>query len=178
MQLDKNQLRKQLINRRKTISENEKQLMDNAVFNKVIALEEFEKADTILTYISTDIEVETTNIINFALENNKQVAVPVTTQNSMDFYFINHLNSLVKSNFGILEPVDLSKPVIDFSNSLCIVPALAYNNSGFRLGYGKGYYDKFLAKFNGVSVGIIYKDYIFNIPTENYDVAVDLLLTN
>ena len=99
----------------------------------------------------------------------------------MRFFQINGVQSLVGGEYkGILEPIeDTSNELLDFSNCLCVVPALAFDINGYRLGWGGGYYDRFLSKNRNVStVGLVYSSCITDaVPKDNYDISVDFVIS-
>lgn len=155
---------------------------DQAVLRRVTNLWQYKCNSLLLTYVSTAIEVDTLEIINKALSDGKKVAVPrcVPGTRNMEFYFIDGLDALSPGTFGVLEPrPEKKKLVTDFSSGLCLVPALCYDWKGYRLGYGKGYYDRFLAQFGGNMVGICYHECIRRwLPHGRYDRPVELLVTD
>ncbi len=155
--------------------------MDSSIQSRLLALGEYSRADTIFTYVSKPIEVDTISLIKAAFANRKQVAVPrcVPETCDMEFYYIRSLDDLEKGLFGVLEPVSSKcRLVTDYSGGLCIVPGLCFDAQGYRLGYGKGYYDRFLADFKGDTVGICYAGCVqWNLPHGYYDKPVDLLIT-
>ena len=97
----------------------------------------------------------------------------------MNFMFIESFDELEIGKFGILEPKNHLKKVFDFSKpALCVVPGLCFDKNGFRVGYGGGYYDRFLCKFKGLSAGLCYdKNVLKSIDFDEYDVSVDCLVT-
>ncbi len=159
----------------------EKRACDSAIAKQVRRLWQYQKTHTLLIYVSTSIEVDTRQIIRTALEDGKKVAVPrcVPNSRSMEFYYIDSLDELEPGMFGVDEPVpDEEKLLTDMEHGLCIVPAFSYDWQGFRLGYGKGYYDRFLSRFNGHIVGICYSSCVQrSLPHGRYDRPVELLVT-
>lgn len=155
--------------------------LDATIQSRFLALAEYASADIIFTYVSKPIEVDTIALINAALANHKQVAVPrcIPDTYDMEFYCITSLDDLEKGNFGVLEPISSKCCLVsDYSKGLCIVPGLSFDAQGYRLGYGKGYYDRFLAEFRGDTVGICYSGCVqWNLPHGYYDKPVDLLIT-
>lgn len=166
---------------RAAMTEDEKINCDEAIAQQVRRLWQYEKNDALLIYVSTPIEVDTRAIIIQALEDGKKVAVPrcVAGTRNMEFYYIRSLNDLAPGSFGVLEPVpERTELMTDFSHGLCIVPAFSYDWSGFRLGYGKGYYDRFLSRFEGNIIGICYSSCVQrSLPHGRYDRPVELLVT-
>lgn len=155
---------------------------DRQLAGRVAALWQYKRCRQLLTYVSTPIEVDTLEIIRRALADGKRVAVPrcVPGTRDMEFYWINGVEELEPGTFGVLEPrPDPKRKVTDFSNGLCLVPALCYDWRGYRLGYGKGYYDRFLAGFGGHMIGVCYSDCIRRkLPHGRFDRPVELLVTD
>lgn len=158
-----------------------KQRRDADLARMVRSLWQYQRNSVLFTYVSTAIEVDTHGIIRQALVDGKRVAVPrcIPGTRFMTFYFIHDLNELAPGMFGVLEPNPLRhEAVTDLSNGLCLVPAFSYDWQGYRLGYGKGYYDRFLSRFQGNIVGICYSDCIQRtLPHGRFDRPVELLVT-
>lgn len=153
---------------------------DSAIFNKIISLQKFRQAGILLTYVSTTIEVDTHRLIKYAFDQGKQVAVPrcVPGTRHMEFCLINSFDDLEKGTFSVLEPKKSCRIINFFPNSFCIVPGLGYDINGFRLGYGGGYYDRFLSNYKGTMAGICYVSCLHsNLPHGRFDCTVDLLIT-
>ena len=178
----KSQLRDKYKQMRRDLTPEEKAEKDANVSARVFRLWQYRENDILLTYVSTDIEVDTRRIIERALADGKKVAVPrcVPGTRSMEFYFIDGFDDLEPGAFGVLEPrPNEAKRVTDFSKGICLVPAFSYDWNGFRLGYGKGYYDRFLSGFGGNMIGICYSECIRpHLPHGRYDRAVELLVTD
>ena len=154
---------------------------DETIARRVAALWQYKRCRMLLTYVSTAIEVDTRRIIERALADGKQVAVPrcVPGTRDMEFYLIRGLDEPEPGTFGVLEPrPDPARLVKDFSSGLCLIPALCYDWHGYRLGYGKGYYDRFLANFGGHMVGICYSECVRRkLPHGRFDRPAELLVT-
>ena len=181
MNTEKTRLRSLIIKNKINIPPDVKNNCDRLISEKLINLDEFIKSDCILTYVSTKIEVDTYGIIEYALSVGKTVAVPRCEHdtNKMRFYRIKSLDNLVKGYFNIPEPDRFCSEQIDYNNALCIVPGLAFNKDGYRIGYGRGYFDRFLAENNVKSVGLCYKAFVIDdLPVEGFDIPVDILLTD
>lgn len=166
---------------RLSLSAEDKERNDRKIANKLLNLWTFRDADTLLAYMSTNIEVDTRYLIERAWELGKKVAVPrcVAGTRNMVFYYISSFDDLENGAFGVMEPdVQKCKSVTDFENCICVVPALVFDKECFRLGYGKGYYDRFLAAFKGTAIGICYeacrKD---TVPHGKFDKSLDLFIT-
>lgn len=158
-----------------------KSSLDKKICNRLLNLWTVRETETFLCYVSTEIEVGTKEFINALLTAGKKVAVPRCEggPSEMNFYYINSLDELSSGSFGVLEPEsDEEKMLTETENTICIVPAFMFDKSGYRLGYGKGYYDRYLSKYKGTSIGICYSE---NIKDElfhgKYDRTVDMIVT-
>lgn len=169
----KQSLRKELISRRKAMSADEKKAADRDIFELVKPL--LDKASAVFTYASTDIEVDTRRMIAYCLERGIPVALPVSGETELLFYFINSADDLKKGRFNIDEPPQTFPAKAD-KDSLCVVPALCADGEGLRLGYGRGYYDRFLSGFEGVSVILCYKSFKQDVPAEPHDIKANITI--
>lgn len=155
---------------------------DSRIAERITHLWQYRQCKVLLTYVSTPIEVDTHRIIERALRDGKRVAVPrcVPNTRNMEFYFIDGLEELQPGCFGVPEPQpDPKRLLTDLNEGLCLVPAFSYDWHGFRLGYGKGYYDRFLSRFHGNIIGICYSEGIRpTLPHGRFDRAVELLVTD
>lgn len=149
----------------------------------VMNLPEYKACKTLLCYVSKDAEVDTHKLIEAAIKAGKTVAVPYCVEGTrdMEFYKITSLSQLMPGTFGVLEPVaDGKNRIIDFSGAICVLPGLVFDMAGFRLGYGGGYYDRFLSrKYRGVTVGICYSECTMNsLRHGRFDMACSMLVTD
>ncbi len=178
----KSQLREKYKQMRRDLTPDAKAEKDSKIAQRIYRLWQYRQNDTVLTYVSTAIEVDTHAIIEQALLDGKKVAVPrcVPDTRLMEFYYINGLDDLQPGSFGVLEPLpNPEKLVTDFSKGICLVPAFSYDWNGYRLGYGKGYYDRFLSRFGGDIIGVCYSECIRpSLPHGRYDRTVELLVTD
>lgn len=154
---------------------------DKLINKYLLNFELFDKCNQVLFYAALDDEVNLDLSVKKSLEKEKKVALPVCIDNrgKMQYYYIRSFDDIEVGAFGVREPkVDFCKPLDSFSNAICIVPAIAFDKSGYRLGYGKGYYDRFLSKFNGISIGVSYDECIVqNICADSFDIPVDYIIT-
>lgn len=175
----KSELRKHFRKLRKDISD--KNIKDFSICNQVIESDLFKNSNQILCYYPLEDEINTLPIIEIALQQEKKVALPYCTDDkgNMEFYYIRSLDDLKIGSYDIMEP-DIShcEKVSDFCSSLCIVPAFSFDKNGFRLGYGKGYYDRFLKKFTFNSIGLCYNSFLSDkLPADEHDMAVQFIAT-
>jgi 5-formyltetrahydrofolate cyclo-ligase len=157
----KAEFRRELISRRRNMTD--KSEKDSAIFMKLVG--EIAGAGLVLTYVSTKIEVDTKRLIEHCFENNIDVAIPAIVDDEMQFYYLNRDWTLGDN---------CQSSIADYQ--LCIVPGLAFNQAGYRLGYGGGYYDRFLKNFPGVKIGLCYGEFMMDIPTQEHDERVDRVI--
>lgn len=150
---------------------------DNLIYQKVINNKDILSSKTLLIYISINSEVDTTKIINYFL-NTKNIAVPKIIDNNMYFCYVTNLNELTSGKYNIPEPTN-ENIVTDFDNAICIVPGICYDKENYRIGYGKGYYDRFLSKNKIKTIGLCYKEcMIEKIDNDKYDYKIDEVITD
>ncbi len=177
----KNEIRNIYKEKRKSISLEKRNIMDSAICKKLLSLSSYRFADTILLYSPLKYEIDTFEIATDALAKGKKVAYPKCIEdNRMVYHYITSLDDLTPGMYGIKEPKDnlpLFSPS-DAERTLCILPAIVYDKEGYRLGYGKGYYDRFLSAFKGTKAGLIYSEYILDsIPHGKFDLQSDFVIT-
>ena len=150
------------------------------IYEQVMAWSVFEDAHCVACYVSMDNEVDTHGLIASALKMGKQVCVPVTrAQGVMHFQQIMGLDELRPVRFGLLEPVYQRERVVGPDDlDLVIVPGIAFDRQGNRLGFGAGFYDRFLVQCSATCVGLAYAFQVVEaVPTEGHDVQMDGVVT-
>ncbi|EEI70218.1 MAG: 5-formyltetrahydrofolate cyclo-ligase [Lentilactobacillus hilgardii] len=137
------------------------------------------KAETIGITLSMDGEVPTQKVIDFALSNGKKVVVPRTLPHrQMEFVLFDDSTQLAITKFGTREPIGgsvVSKSAID----ILVVPGLAFSRNHYRVGFGGGYYDRFLTDFHGLSISIATPPQFFDEPIwpiESFDIKIDKII--
>ena len=180
--LEKQRLREERLVARETLSEQERCVLDNYITQKLLATSEYAEATTVLTYVSVSSEVSTRMFIECALRDGKTVAVPrCMPGHRLEFVVITSLDQLVAAPFNLLEPSkDLSALTeSQMSNTICIVPALLVDTKGYRLGYGAGFYDRFLSTYSGKKICLAYQQNLSKtmLPHTAFDVPVDMVIT-
>ena len=122
-------------------------------------------------------EVDTYSIIDELLKKGKKIFVPVMNENELEHSELMSINELRKNQWGVHEPLTKIFGNLD-SIDIILVPLLAIDNNGNRLGYGKGYYDRFLMKTKALKIGLVFDDFVLNeIPIENHDIKLDGFIT-
>lgn len=174
----KNSLRREMLEKRKTLLKEDKLKWDREIARNLAEMKEFVEAKDVLCYVSTGDEVDTKKIINFSLSQNKNVYVPkVISKEKMEFYKINSLSELQKGYFGIMEP-DTENEKFEKGDAICIVPGLCFDKDGNRLGYGGGFYDRYLQNKEIFKASLSYSSFVFEmIDFDEYDVKMDCIVT-
>lgn len=174
--LDKNILRKEALQKRELMSKEEINKISDIIFEKIKNNQTFINASQIFCYLSYKNEIKTDKIIDYALEKNKSILIPHITGNEMISVQYNKDIEMTVNKYGIKEPVSIIKQDIS-KIDLVIVPGLIFNELGFRIGYGGGYYDKFLENCDAFSIGLCMNSFINNsfIP-DYYDKPVDEII--
>lgn len=184
--LQKKELRKEAKVYRNIMSEKDRLALSADIGNNLKHINEFREADEILIYVSLKGEVETLKLIQELLvEGKKAVYCPLTYKNEMEFYRIFSLDDLKEGNFHVLEPTPIEERKLKFLSERCycmILPGLMFDMKGNRLGYGKGYYDKYLAKISHeikiTTIGLTYEGTLVKeMPIETTDQNVDYIVT-
>ena len=182
VELEKQRLREERLAAREALSEQERSVLDDRITQKLLATSEYAEATTVLTYVSVSSEVSTRMFIECALRDGKTVAVPrCLPGHCLEFVAIASLEQLVAAPFNLLEP-SRELPALtedQMSNAICIVPALLVDTKGYRLGYGAGFYDRFLSAYPGKKICLAYQQNLSRttLPHTAFDVAVDVVIT-
>lgn len=178
---EKGLLREQGLAERRTLSLRERREKSVQIREKLEELTEFGKASLILTYVGAkDGEVETLPLIAALTHEGRRVAVPsILARGFMIWRQITGIEQFSGSRFGIPEPRKECPQVEKFSSgTIILVPGILYAPSGYRIGYGGGYFDRFLKEFPGTSIGVAFQMQVKNdLPREAHDVPVDHLVT-
>ena len=169
-------LRKQVLQEMKAISQTQKVAMDEALTEWLLQHPFYQEANTIATYLSFPHEFQTQELIEQALKDGKKVLIPKTYPKGRMDFVVYHPQQLVKTSFGLLEPKG-ELEVVDASQiDLIHVPGLAFTTEGYRIGYGGGYYDRYLEHFTGHSMSTIYPCQIQDFIPEKHDIPVQEVL--
>ncbi|MBI5227136.1 5-formyltetrahydrofolate cyclo-ligase [Candidatus Micrarchaeota archaeon] len=171
----KNALRKEILAERDGLRETQILSMSLIIKEKLFSTEHFQKAKTVCFYLAKGSEVSTKNMIESALSLGKHVVVPVTGE-KIEFVHFTSFEDLRRGRFGVPEPSTL-KPHSE-EPDLIVVPGIAFDLHLHRLGYGKGYYDKYLATSGAYRVGICYDFQVVPVlPRHEQDVPMDEVIT-
>lgn len=179
---EKSFLRKELLHKRNSISNFEISTKSKLIQQKFIESPVFNESKSIGLYLAIGSEVQTREIINCSLNLGKTVLLPRIMSNNLQFYLVDQkdfeTNSFDVNRFGIKEP-KIDNKTVDFID-LLIIPGIVFDMYGFRIGYGHGYYDKYLTnnKFSK-SIGLAYDFQLIkrHIPILPHDRKIDILIT-
>ncbi len=176
--MDKNELRREMKIRRREMSDAEVCVKSGEIVASLLNSSFYKSHQHILAYISQDNEVETTSFIEQAIKDGKNIYAPKVHGQEMEFYRIKSLAELEKGAFGILEPTVTSEMFVA-NSGLVIVPGEAFAKDGTRIGYGGGFYDKYLAKHEGLTtVALAYDMQIVDgISAESHDMKMQYIIT-
>ena len=180
MNTNKNELRQKCRALRDSFGEEFIENASNDACELLSKSEEFKRADIILLYSPVKNEISPLPLIKMAQTMGKKIAFPVcnTKNGTLSFRVINSMNELTPSHFGIYEPLLSNEVPILTERTVAIIPAIAFSKDGHRLGYGKGYYDRFLHDFKGISVGFSYSALVLDsIPHEAHDIPLKIIIT-
>lgn len=177
----KEKIRKEYILIRNNI--NNKKEKSNIIKSKVIAEEVYKKAKVIAIYKNLKSEVDTEEIIKHSFKYGKKIVLPKVENESMNFYEIKSINeTLIKSKFGVYEPEGLKEKIIEKEDiDLMIVPGICFDKKGNRLGFGKGYYDKYLENSKIYTIGICFRDQLIQkstLPVNDKDIKMNKVITD
>ena len=171
--MNKEELRKEIINIRKNISNKEE--LSKIIINKLINLDIYKKSKVVALYNSLKDEVDTNYLINESMKE-KTILLPRIIDNKMIFIKVNKHTKFLQSTFKVQEPIgEEYQGNID----LIIVPGVAFDNKLNRMGYGMGYYDKYLSNKDIYKIGICFDSQFVNlVPTNELDIKMDMVITN
>jgi|AntRauTorcE11897_2_1112592.scaffolds.fasta_scaffold01563_5 5-formyltetrahydrofolate cyclo-ligase len=181
IQQRKQDLRAQVFPKREDYSREKWERRSEQIIASFLSLEEYKRAQTVHTYVSMKDrrEVNTDLLIAKLLQDEKRVVVPIVnfSENKLSHSEIHSLEDLESNQWGVREPK--TPKLIDVSElDIIVVPMAAADKRGNRLGYGKGFYDRFLLQTTALKVGFVFDEFLFDeIPVEEFDVKLDVIIT-
>ena len=172
----KEEARKHFIQMRKYIIHKDEK--SHLIYQKLIQHERYLQAQRIALYASLKDEVSTDELIQHSFQVGKRVYLPKVVDDDLQFYEIGENESFVKSVFHVMEPVgDASKLMKDVD--LIIVPGVAFDEENHRMGFGKGYYDRFLEKQKVYKIGVCFREQrVKEILHDSHDISMDEVITD
>ena len=175
--MDKKALRSAIRAQKRAMTEEEIQLRSQKLGEKFLASDAYRNAKTIYGYLPYNQEVRTTPMLAQALKDGKRVAVPKVYGEEMKFIYLEDLSKVEKGYAGIPEPI-ADEPIADDKTALVLMPGMAFDPQGHRIGYGGGFYDKFLCAEPGhPTLALCYEFQMLpELETEEHDIPVDYVI--
>lgn len=187
MAYDKKELRRQILALRDSLGEEEVACKSELIINKITSMEIYNKSKFIMSYVDFRNEVKTQEFIEASLESGKRVAVPLTGKDEkgnriiIPCEILNIKYELERNSFGILEPKkEYRRAINPMELDLIIVPGVAFDLRKNRIGYGAGYYDRFLAfvRKDCIKLGVAFDfQVVEEIDAKSHDISVDIIVT-
>lgn len=176
--LDKSTIRTKIRQQKRALNKEEILTLSKACIKKLLELDVIKNYDVICPYVSYNQEVATWDLIKQLLHMKKRVAVPKVLGTEMEFYYIKQFSDLCPGAYGILEPV--MEQILEEPKALVIMPGLAFDEKKNRIGYGGGFYDKYLEKHKDYfKVALAYEFQIFEtLEVEQFDIKPDIIVTD
>lgn len=177
MVADKRLIRKIFINKREALSEEERRELSQRIVKNLLSLGALERANTLLMFCPHRGEPDITPLFSWALSKGKRLALPKVEGNELKLLKVKEDTQFVEGAFCIREPAE-GEEVQPQEVDLALVPGIAFDRQGYRIGYGRGYYDRLLGKLGGLKVGVCYQFQLLEeVPRDSWDVPVDLVVT-
>ena len=175
--MDKKALRQQIRERKRAMTEEDIALRSEKLKQLFVKSAAYQNAKTVYGYLPYNQEVRTVPILQQALRDGKRVAVPKIYGDTMKFLYLDDLSKVEKNTMGIPEPV-ADEPVAADRTALVLMPGVAFTKNGDRIGYGGGFYDRFLADEPAHPTLALCYDFqiVESLPTEEFDIPVDTVL--
>ncbi|GMW01326.1 MAG: 5-formyltetrahydrofolate cyclo-ligase [Candidatus Hydrogenedentota bacterium] len=177
--MDKSRLRLALLKRRRGLGAEQVRAWNHAIQSHLLSHGTYQSSASVLTYVSSkDNEVDTLPIIRDGLEMGKSIFVPrVAAGRMLQWVKLASIADLAPGPMGILEP-RTGEAVSGDDGDLVLVPGIAFDRHGNRVGYGGGYFDRFLPRFRGIKIGLAFAAQVVEeVPSETYDMRVDWIIT-
>lgn len=174
---EKSAIRNDAKKKRSCLTDDERIEKSRRIATKLFSTKAYKENDNILLYMSANNEVASSDIFDKAISDGKNVFFPKVYGKEMAFISVTSLDELAKGSYGISEPISDQKA--DITNGLIIMPGVAFDRNCNRIGYGGGYYDKYLLSHPGLaSCAICYEcQLVDSIPFEAHDIKPQMLIT-
>lgn len=175
--MTKDEIRSELRAKRRALTAEEQNVMSVKITEQLISLPCIMQAETVMIYMSAFKEPSTAEIAEYLKSSQKKIVVPISNTQDYTITPVYLSGALSAGAYGIPEPT-LCKPADIKAIDVALIPGIGFDLSGSRIGFGKGYYDRFLAEFTGLKIGICYDfQMLADIPTSEHDVKMDLIIT-
>lgn len=175
----KDEIREDIRKRRRCLEEFKKKELDEKIIRNLLSSAEWKKANTVLLYISNSNEINTLPLIKESFAS-KTIVVPKThiISTNLTLHKISGFQDLMEGNHNLMEPASETKILSPSKVDLAIIPGIAFDKKGNRIGYGKGYYDRLNKKLKCNKISLAYNFQIIdNIPAQAHDTPIDIIIT-
>lgn len=177
--ISKDEIRAAIKAKRRALSDAEIKEKSRLITGNLLSLPYLSEASTVMTYLSAFKEPDTSGIIDYLHQSEKKIVVPIS--NTSDYTitpsYLSSPDKLVRGAYGIFEPSECIAADINDIN-IALIPGIAFDIRGMRVGFGKGYYDRFLEQFTGLKIGICYDFQMLDfVPASEHDVKMDIIIT-
>ena len=175
----KQKLRKELKERRDSLEARYRQDADAGIFRRAVSLPEYLAAETVFCYVGTRDEINTRPILEHILSSKKRLGVPrCIAKGVMEVCIVTDMEQLKPGMYGILEPGEECPVILPREIDLAFVPCLSCSRDGLRLGYGGGYYDRYLAQTDCIKAALCREKMMSEaIPAQEWDLKMDAVIT-
>ena len=169
-------LRKHLLEKRDATSAELRDILSGKIHENLKKNSSFINAENIACYFPIGSEVNTHNIMLDVLEQSKILLLPKIIDDNIEFHIVSNLEKLEKGRFEIMEPKDSCERTKKID--CVLIPTVGVSKSGVRLGYGHGYYDRFLSSTDAMKISLTYsKQIVKSIPSDSHDIKIDWIVT-
>ena len=175
----KSSLRRQLIALRKDMPKEQRCKEAEDICEYLMRSKILQETDVVMLYAAKSPEVTLDAVFAWALAQGKKVCFPRVSEEEMDFYYVEKASDLIPGNFGVREPATYCQ-LATFTKAVCLVPGVGFDTSGNRMGYGKGYYDRYFHKSTAdiYRIGICYDEQLqYEIPAMGHDIKMDRVVS-
>ena len=174
--IQKSALRKHLLEKRDATSAELRDILSGKIYENLKKISLYTNSQNIACYFPIGSEVNTRNVMLNILEQGKNLLLPKVVNDNLEFYIVPNLEKLEKGSFEIMEPKDSCKKAEKIN--CVLIPTVGVSKTGIRLGYGKGYYDRFLSSTDAVKISLTYsKQIVKSIPNDSHDIKIDWIVT-
>ncbi len=175
--LTKKELRRRYIEERQRLSQEERERLSSKIVNRVANLPYFKEAKRVLLFCPHKGEPDITPLFSLVWEEGKTLILPKVNGDELKLLAVERETRLDVGAFCLMEPQEgeeVEPERVDFS----LIPGVLFDKYGYRIGYGKGYYDRLLRRLGGIRVGVCYEFQVLEeVPRDSWDIPVDLVIT-
>jgi len=174
--IQKSALRKHLLEKRDATSAELRNILSEKIHENLKKISSYTNSENVACYFPIGSEVDTHNVMLNILKQGKNLLLPRIVDNNIQFYIVSNLEKLERGSFEIMEPKDSCEKAKKID--CVLIPTVGVSKLGVRLGYGYGYYDRFLSSTDAVKISLTYsKQIVKSIPIDSHDIKIDWIVT-